>query len=96
MEQYFIYEGNGVILCDGNGVTEIPSKSRIFTQDHIDYAVGLASQILLNDLKGQWLNIVEGIGLPDKQEIAIKRLVTGVLYDTRQSYKDSLELVRIG
>lgn len=75
-------------------VDEIPEGSKIFTQDHINYIDALTGQMLLNDLKGQLLNIVEGIGLPDKQEKAIKRMVTNCLHEIHHDIGESLELVK--
>ena len=75
------------------GVTEINEGAKIFTPAHIEYVVALVGNVLLNDTKGKLLNIIEGIGLPDRQETAIKRLVINALYDTRHSIQESLELV---
>lgn len=77
-----------------NAVNEIPEKSKIFTGDHIIYADALTGQLLLNDLKSQLLNVIEGIGLPTKQETAIKRLITNALHETHHEISECLELVR--
>lgn len=71
----------------------IPDEYKIFDGDQIRYIDALTGQILLNDAKGQLLNIVEGIGLPDKQEQAIKRMVTNVLHDVHHEISGSMELV---
>lgn len=76
------------------GVDEVPDKLKIFTGEHINYVDALNGQIMLNDLKGQLLNIVEGIGLPERQENAIKRQITNSLHDTHRDITDALELVR--
>lgn len=77
------------------GVREIMPEDKIFGQHHIEYVVALAANILLNEVKGQLLNIVEGIGLPDKQETAVKRMVTNVLHETVNDFGECLELVKI-
>jgi hypothetical protein len=77
------------------GINEITEGAKIFTPAHIVYVVSLVGQILLQDTKGQLLNIIEGIGLSEKQETAIKRMVTNVLHDARHDIMISLELVEI-
>ncbi|HBG01801.1 MAG TPA: hypothetical protein DDW87_09545 [Firmicutes bacterium] len=76
------------------GVDKIPEHCKIFDQDHIDYVDALTGQILLNDLKGQLLNIVEGAGLQDRQETAIKRMITNTLHEAHHEIAESLELVK--
>lgn len=88
-----------VVLEDGIkvscvGVDEIPPEYKIFKEEHVCYVAALAGNILLNDLKGQLLNIVEGIGLPEKQETAIKRMVTNSLHEAHNHIGECLELVR--
>lgn len=75
------------------GVDEVPVESKIFDHKQVDYVDALTGQILLNDLKGQLLNIVEGIGLPEKQETAIKRMVNNMLHETHHHITESLELL---
>ena len=77
------------------GVIEIPGTRRIFENEHIEYVDALTGQILLNDLKGQLLNIIEGIGLPEKQERALKRQITNALHEANHDISGSLELVRV-
>lgn len=78
-----------------NAVDEIPIESKIFTGEQIVYTDALTGQILLNDLKGLLLNVIEGIGLPDKQETAIKRLITNALHETHHEISECLELVKV-
>lgn len=78
-------------ICEG--VEEIPKKYKTFINEQIIYVNALVANILLNDVKGQLLNIVEGIGLPDKQEKAIKRSVTNVLHETVHDIGECMELV---
>ena len=73
----------------------IPGEYKTFNDEQIKYIDALTGQILLNDAKGQLLNIVEGIGLPDKQESAVKRMVTNVLHEMHHEISSSLELVKI-
>lgn len=75
-------------------ITEFPEESKIFTQDHIDHVFALTGQILLNDLKGQLLNIVEGAGMPERQETAIKRQITNALHEAQRETEKSLEFAR--
>ena len=75
-------------------VEVIPEEFKIFTKEQSTYVDALTGNILLNDTKGQLLNIVEGIGLPEKQETAIKRMVTNVLHDAHNEISQSLELVK--
>jgi hypothetical protein len=82
---------NGIEIV---GVDEIPDEYKIFNQHHFNYVSVLVANILLNDVKGQLLNIIEGIGLPERQERAIKRSVTNVLHDTVHHFEESMELVR--
>lgn len=84
---------NGAVI-DIEGVDEIPETAKIFAQEHIDYIDALTGQLLLNGLKGQLLNIIEGIGLPVKQETAVKRMVTNCLHDIHHDISEDLELVR--
>jgi|CZCB01.1.fsa_nt_gi hypothetical protein len=74
-------------------VGEIPKESKIFRNDHARYVDALTGQILLNDLKGRLLNIAEGIGLPERQEIAIKRMITNALHDAHKEINKSLAIV---
>jgi hypothetical protein len=76
------------------GVDEIPEHYKIFNQEHIDYVDALTGQILLNDLKGQLLNIIEGAGLLDRQETAIKRMITNTLHEARHDITESLDLAK--
>ena len=78
-----------------DAVDEIPNEYKTFTNDQIVYVNALVASVLLNDAKGQLLNIVEGIGLADKQEKAIRRLVTNVLHDTVRDIEECLELVEV-
>lgn len=74
-------------------VDVIPEKFKIFSSEQVEYVDALTGQILLNDFKGQLLNIIEGIGLHDKQETAIKRMITKSLHETHHGISKSLELV---
>ena len=47
---------------------------------YIPKAIGGTRNDTLGALKRELLNIVEGIGLPEKQEVAVKRMVTDVLH----------------
>lgn len=85
-----------VELEDGTfieGVDEIPAESKIFDNEQVEYVCALSANILLNDVKGQLLNIVEGIGMPERQERAIKRSVTNVLHETVHHISECMELV---
>lgn len=73
----------------------IPENYKIFEDKQIIYMDALIGQILLNDLKGQLLNIVEGAGLPVKQETAMRRMITNALHETHHDISKSLELVKI-
>lgn len=75
------------------GIDEIPEELKIFNTEQTEYVNALTANILLNDTKGKLLNIVEGIGLPDKQEKAIKRSVTNVLHDTVHDIGECMDLV---
>ena len=75
------------------GVDEVPEGMIIFDKMQSGYVCALAANILLNDVKGQLLNIIEGIGMPDRQEKAIKRSVTNVLHETHRHISDSMDLV---
>jgi len=71
----------------------IPEEYKIFRKEQIAYVDALTGQILLNDAKGQLLNVIEGIGLPERQEVAVKRMVTNVLHEAHHDVSKSLELV---
>lgn len=75
------------------GVDEVPQNAKIFTDEHINYVDALVGNILHNDFKGCLLNIVEGIGMPEKQETAIKRQITNALHDVHRHIYECLELV---
>ena len=75
-------------------VDNIPEESKIFGESHIRYVDALAGELLLNDLKGQLLNIVEGIGLPERQETAVKRMVTSALHETHREIGECLAIVK--
>lgn len=77
------------------GVDEIPEEYKIFTNAHIEYVNALVANILLNEGKGTFLNIIESIGLPEKQEKAIKRLVTNGLHEMVDHVAECLDLVEI-
>jgi len=82
------------VKCPGFvGVDEIPKGMIIFDKMQTGYVCALSANILLNDVKGQLLNVVEGIGLPEKQEVAIKRMVTNVLHETVDHVRDCMALV---
>ena len=72
----------------------IPEEYKIFGKEQITYVDALTGQILLNDTKGQLLNVIEGIGLPERQEAAIKRMITNALHDAHNEISHSLELVK--
>ena len=82
---------NEVVL---EGVDEIPQSVLIFTGDHIDYVDALTGNILFNDFKGRLLNIIEGAGMPERQEVAIKRQITNALHDVHRDINECLEAVR--
>lgn len=83
------------VMCpDFVGVDEIPKEAIIFDKLQTGYVCALMANVLLNDVKGQLLNIVEGIGLPDKQETAIKRMVTNVLHETVNHVDECMTLVQ--
>lgn len=69
---------------------EIPS---IFNAEQYMYATALHEYMTLNGLKGEILNVLEGIGLSEKQERAIKRTITNILHQFAWDYRDSLDLV---
>lgn len=75
------------------GVDEIPKEALMFDKLQTGYVGALMANILLNDVKGQLLNIVEGIGLPEKQETAIKRMVTNTLHETVHHVQECMALV---
>jgi hypothetical protein len=75
-------------------VGDIPAEAKIFDGEHIEYVDGLLGHILLNGVKGELLNIVESIGLPDKQETAIKRMVINILHETRHHAVEELRLLK--
>jgi hypothetical protein len=82
------------VECSGFvGVNEISKEMIIFDKTQTGYVDALMANILLNDVKGQLLNVVEGIGLPEKQEIAIKRMVTNVLHETVRHVQECMDLV---
>jgi len=86
------------ILEDGAelvGVDEIPEEYGIFGKQHIEYLMALTGDMVLRELKGQLLNIVEGCGMPDKQEVAVKRMVTNALHEWHRDFGENLELVRV-
>lgn len=82
---------NEVVL---EGVDEIPQSVLIFTGDHIDYVDALTGNILFKDFKGCLLNIIEGAGMPERQEVAIKRQITNALHDVHRDINECLEVVR--
>ena len=76
------------------GVDEIPKEALMFDKLQTGYVCALMANILLNDVKGQLLNVIEGIGLPDKQETAIKRMVTNVLHETSNHVNECMDLLQ--
>jgi len=74
-------------------VNEVPAEQKIFNQEQSNYVKALARQVLLNDMKGKLLNIIEGIGLPDRQETAIKRMVTNELHEMAHHLGECMDLV---
>lgn len=80
-------------FVDIEGTNEVPE---IFTKDQFDYLAALTGHTILRDLKGELLNIIEGIGLPEKQERAIKRSVTNALHEWHHRFKEDIEIVLIG
>jgi hypothetical protein len=82
------------VECSGFvGVNEIPKEAIIFDKTQVGYVDALMANILLNDVKGQLLNIIEGIGLLDRQETAIKRMVTNCLHETVHHVQECMALV---
>lgn len=82
---------NEVVL---EGADEIPQSVLIFTGEHIDYVDALTGNILFNDFKGRLLNIIEGAGMPERQEVAIKRQIINALHDVHRDINECLEVVR--
>ncbi len=79
-------------FVDIEGTNEVPE---IFTKDQFIYLVALTGHSLLRDLKGELLNIIEGVGLPERQEKAIKRQITNSLHEWHRRFKEDIELVLI-
>jgi len=79
-------------FVDIEGTNEVPE---IFTKEQFMYLAALTGHSLLRDLKGELLNIIEGIGLPERQEKAIKRQITNSLHEWHRSFKEDIELVLI-
>lgn len=76
------------------GVDEIPKEALRFDKIQNGYVCALIANILLNDVKGQLLNIVEGCGLKDSQEVAVKRMITNVLHETVDHVSECMDLVQ--
>ena len=76
-----------------NAVAEVPRENKIFNPRQVRYMDLLAGQVLLNSLKGQLLNIAESIGLPERREVAIKRMITNALHDAHKEINKSLAIV---
>ena len=79
-------------FIDLDGTNEVPE---IFTAEQLKYLSALTRHQVLCDLKGELLNIIEGCGMPDRQETAVKRMVTGSLHDWHHRFKEDIELVLI-
>jgi len=83
------------VECSGFvGVDEIPKEMLIFDKSQTGYVSALMANILLNYVKGQLLNIVEGCGIRESQEVAVKRMVTNVLHETVHHVQECMELVQ--
>jgi endogenous inhibitor of DNA gyrase (YacG/DUF329 family) len=80
----------GSTVVEGVDEKDVPS---IFNTEQFNYATELANHMVLNDLKGEILNVIEGIGLRESQERAIKRTVTNMLHQFTRDYKEFLEIV---
>jgi len=76
------------------GADKVPKEAKIFNETHIEYVNVLLGDILLNDVKGQLLNIIESAGISDRQEQAIKRLITNVLHETKHHVVECLSLMK--
>lgn len=88
---------NVIALDDGtfvdlNGTNEVPE---IFTHDQFCYLATLTGHMILRDLKGELMNIIEGCGISERQEAAVKRMVTNVLHAWHHDFKECIELVLI-
>lgn len=88
-----IHEGG--ICVDGiyvEDVDEVPEEHKIFNQIHVDYVSALTSH-LLDEYKERLFSIIEGTGLQEKQENAVKEMVIACLYDAQYEIIECLELV---
>ena len=88
--------GANVLKLEGGAYVDLNNTAEppeMFTEEQAKYLVSLTGHSILCDLKGQLLNIVEGIGLPERQETAVKRMVTNALHDWHRGFKDDIELV---
>ncbi len=90
-EKYIVeLDEYGPTVVEGVDEKDVPS---IFNTEQFNYATELVNHMVLNDLKGEILNVTEGIGLRESQERAIKRTITNILHQFTRDYKESLEIV---
>ncbi len=90
-KKYFVeLDEYGPTIVEEVDERDVPS---IFSTEQFLYATELANHIALNDLKGEILNVIEGIGLRESQERAIKRTITNMLHQFTDDYYGSLRIV---
>ena len=90
-KKYFVeLDEYGPTIVEEVDERDVPS---IFSTEQFLYATELANHIALNDLKGEILNVIEGIGLRESQERAIKRTITNMLHQFTDDYYESLRIV---
>lgn len=77
----------GIVLDLTNDVPKILNSKQA------EYLNVLTGHLILRDLKGELLNIIEGIGLTDHQETAVKRMITNSLHGWHRRFKDDINLV---
>ena len=74
------------------GTKNVPE---MFSRDQFEYLAAMTGHSVLRELKGELLNIVEGCGMLERQETAVKRMVTSALHDWHYRFKADVELVMI-
>lgn len=64
-----------------------------FNDEQVEYLFAITGRSILRDLKGELLNIIEGIGLSERQETAVKRLITNALHGWHRNFKEDINIV---
>lgn len=75
-----------------SAASDVDTTPKISWQQY-DFLMSRTGQLMLGDMKRELMNIIEGCGMPERQETAVKRIVTDALQGAFHDWKFIAELI---